>query len=61
MLRQPISATFTLSEGANSDDQTFSGTTDNELIADAAIADFLRKFLLEGFILFLFSYYYFLY
>jgi len=50
MLRQPINATFTLSLGTNSDDHTFSGITVAMPIADAATADFIRKFLLDGFI-----------
>jgi hypothetical protein len=47
MLRQPIKATFTLSEGANCADQTFDGIT---VVAETATADFFRKLLLDGFI-----------
>jgi hypothetical protein len=44
-----------LSPGATTDDQTFSGTTVAMPIAEAAKADFLIKFLLDGFIFCWFS------
>jgi len=50
MLRQPINATFTLSDGANGDDHTFDGIT---VVAEIATTDFFRKLLLDGFIVLL--------
>jgi hypothetical protein len=47
MFRQPINATFTLSDGAGFDDQTFDGMT---VAAETANAEFRIKFLLDGFI-----------
>ena len=44
---QPIKATLTLSLGAGFDDQTFDGII---VVADIATAEFLRKLLLDGFI-----------
>jgi hypothetical protein len=50
MLRQPINATFTLSDAAIGDDQTCEGIM---VAAESATAEFLKKFLLDGFIVLL--------
>jgi hypothetical protein len=47
MFRQPINATFTLSDGAKVNDQAFSGITET---AVAANAELRKKALLDGFI-----------
>jgi hypothetical protein len=49
MLRHPINATFTLSDAATGDDQTCDGIM---VAAEIATAEFLKKFLLDGFISF---------
>jgi len=51
MFRQPINATFTLSEGAVWEAHTCEGIM---VMAEAASAEFFRKFLLDGFIMMLF-------
>jgi hypothetical protein len=50
MLRHPINATFTLSDAATGDDHTWDGTI---VAAETATAEFLKKFLLDGFISFI--------
>jgi hypothetical protein len=50
MFRQPINATFTLSDGANGEDQTFSGIMVAAPMAVAANAELRKKLLLDGFI-----------
>jgi len=47
IFRQPIKATLTLSDGETGDDHTCDGIM---VAAEMATAEFLKKFLLDGFI-----------